>query len=125
MLGMEKYAVSKWEKGSLAPKIPCLLRLASLLGVSVDYLVGFTDIPDLPDPPGLPDLPAGREKLTGPGSRETGDVPGWIFGLLPDLEAVPPDRRELVRLILTFFSPGNGPDREDAGGQPAATFQWP
>jgi transcriptional regulator with XRE-family HTH domain len=116
MLGREKTAVIKWEKGTTAPNIPCLLRLASALCVSVDYLVGFTD---------LPDLPAGREKTAGPAAQEGGNAPGWIVDLLPDLEAVPFDRRELVRLILAFFSPGSGPEREDAGGRAAGTFQWP
>ena len=43
MLGVHQTAVSQWEKGRTAPDKNSLLRLSSVLGVSVDRLLGTVD----------------------------------------------------------------------------------
>lgn len=39
-------AVSKWKDATRLPKIEVLIKLSSLFGVTVDWLVGRTNIPD-------------------------------------------------------------------------------
>lgn len=44
MVNVQQTTVSKWEVGRAVPDYPVLLKLAELYGVSVDYLLGRTDI---------------------------------------------------------------------------------
>lgn len=41
--------ISNWEKGSREPDASTLLKLADLFGVSVDYILGRTDIKKAPE----------------------------------------------------------------------------
>ena len=43
-LNMSKMAISHWEKGNSEPSIEQLKILATIFNVSVDYLIGYTDI---------------------------------------------------------------------------------
>lgn len=40
MVGVERSTVTKWESGQNAPALPTLAKLADVLGVSVDDLLG-------------------------------------------------------------------------------------
>ncbi|MBE7067948.1 MAG: helix-turn-helix transcriptional regulator [Clostridiales bacterium] len=44
IISMSKMAISHWEKGHSEPSISQLISLATYFDVSVDYLVGKTDI---------------------------------------------------------------------------------
>lgn len=46
LLGFGYTAIANYESGRNEPSIYCLKRLATILGVSIDYLVGFSDIPN-------------------------------------------------------------------------------
>ena len=43
-LQVSPQAVSKWERDANYPDIEMLLKIASILGVSTDYLLGITDV---------------------------------------------------------------------------------
>ncbi len=45
-LGFVKSTVSQWESGDRIPSEDILRQLADVFGVSVDYLIGYSDIPD-------------------------------------------------------------------------------
>ncbi|WP_051276382.1 helix-turn-helix domain-containing protein [Desulfovirgula thermocuniculi] len=45
MLGVSRAAVTSWENGSRVPEFETLQRIADVLEVSVDYLLGRTDDP--------------------------------------------------------------------------------
>lgn len=47
--GVTPAAISQIEKGSRTPTIPVLQRIASVLNVSIDYLLGKTDKSELDD----------------------------------------------------------------------------
>ncbi len=47
--GVTPAAVSQIESGRRVPTIPVLHRIATVLGVSIDYLTGQTDKPELED----------------------------------------------------------------------------
>lgn len=47
--GVTPAAISQIEKGSRTPTIPVLQRIASVLNVSIDYLLGKTDETELDD----------------------------------------------------------------------------
>jgi len=47
--GVTPAAISQIEKGTRTPTIPVLQRIASVLGVSIDYLLGKTDESELGD----------------------------------------------------------------------------
>lgn len=44
MLNMSKMAVSHWENGHSEPSIEQLKTLAQFFNVSVDYLIGYTEM---------------------------------------------------------------------------------
>jgi transcriptional regulator with XRE-family HTH domain len=44
-LGIEKKQISRWETGSTIPGSDKLAKMASVLNVSTDYLLGLTDDP--------------------------------------------------------------------------------
>ena len=46
-LGLSKAAVSQFESGKNAPSVAVLCALADYFGVSIDYLVGRTDNPEI------------------------------------------------------------------------------
>ena len=47
--GVTPAAISQIEKGTRVPTIPVLQRIANVLGVSLDYLIGKTDSSELQD----------------------------------------------------------------------------
>lgn len=47
--GVTPAAISQIEKGHRVPTIPVLRRIVSVLGVTIDYLTGKTDQPELED----------------------------------------------------------------------------
>ncbi len=47
--GVTPAAISQIEKGHRIPTIPVLHRIVNVLGVSLDYLIGKTDKPELQD----------------------------------------------------------------------------
>lgn len=47
--GITPAAISQIEKGLRIPTIPVLQKIANVLGVSIDYLTGKTDEPELQD----------------------------------------------------------------------------
>lgn len=46
-LGISQSTVGNWESGRRSPKRTTAIQLAKFFGVSVDYLLGLTDQPDL------------------------------------------------------------------------------
>lgn len=44
ILGMSQQAIDRWEQGKTEPSIEMLMRLAAYFEVSVDYLVGMTEL---------------------------------------------------------------------------------
>lgn len=44
-LQISKQTVSNWENDNIQPSVDMLVRLARLLGVSTDYLMGLEDVP--------------------------------------------------------------------------------
>ena len=44
ILNVSKMAISHWEKGHSEPSITQLKQMAKLFGVSIDYLVGYSDM---------------------------------------------------------------------------------
>jgi len=45
--GVKRYSVYGYEKGNNYPEVPVLIALADHFGVSVDYLLGRTDNPEI------------------------------------------------------------------------------
>jgi transcriptional regulator with XRE-family HTH domain len=45
LLETDKRAISRWESGTFTPNTETLVRLAKILGVSADYLLGLSDDP--------------------------------------------------------------------------------
>jgi len=43
----DKVQISRWEHGKAVPRSEALIDLASILGVSVDYLLGLSDEPTI------------------------------------------------------------------------------
>lgn len=46
-LGTDKVQISRWESGRVIPRSEALIELSSILGVSVDYLLGLSDEPTI------------------------------------------------------------------------------
>ena len=46
-VGVKRYSVWGYEKGNNYPEVPVLIALADYFGVSIDYLVGRTDNPEV------------------------------------------------------------------------------
>ena len=46
-LGVAQQTVGKWESGRTTPDPTTIVKLASLFGVTTDYLLGCTDIPNI------------------------------------------------------------------------------
>ncbi|MFA8373311.1 MAG: helix-turn-helix domain-containing protein, partial [Akkermansia muciniphila] len=46
-IGVKRYSVYGYEKGNNYPEVPGLIALADHFGVSIDYLVGRTDNPEI------------------------------------------------------------------------------
>ena len=46
-LNVTQAAISKYEKGLSEPDIEMLKKIASFFHVSVDYLIGFSDVPSM------------------------------------------------------------------------------
>ena len=44
---LKKYAIYSYEKGRASPEMKGLIGLADYFGVSIDYLVGRTDNPEI------------------------------------------------------------------------------
>lgn len=44
ILGLTQQAIDRWEKGKNEPSMEMLMRLAAYFEVSVDYLVGMTEL---------------------------------------------------------------------------------
>ena len=47
ILGVKKYSIYTYEKGRSEPNIDGLIALADFFDVSIDYLVGRTDNPEI------------------------------------------------------------------------------
>lgn len=47
IIGVKRYSVWGYEKGKNFPEVPGLIALADYFGVSIDYLVGRTDNPEI------------------------------------------------------------------------------
>lgn len=50
LVGRNKASVSHWESGENEPSTAILIQLATLYGVSVNYLLGLEDRPSKPQP---------------------------------------------------------------------------
>ena len=48
-LGLNPSAVNRWETGEKRPELPNLVKLADMFGVSLDYLVGRTEVRKPPE----------------------------------------------------------------------------
>ena len=47
VFGVKKFAIYSYEKGRASPEMKGLIGLADYFGVSIDYLVGRTDNPEI------------------------------------------------------------------------------
>ena len=47
IVGVKRYSVYGYEKGNHFPEVPVLIALADYFGVSIDYLLGRTDNPEV------------------------------------------------------------------------------
>ena len=47
IIGVKRYSIYGYEKGNNYPEVPGLITLADYFGVSIDYLVGRTDNPEI------------------------------------------------------------------------------
>lgn len=47
IIGVKRYSVYGYEKGNNYPEVPGLIALADYFGVSIDYLLGRTDNPEV------------------------------------------------------------------------------
>ncbi len=47
IIGVKRYAVYTYERGLNYPEVRCLIMLADYFKVSLDYLVGRTDNPEI------------------------------------------------------------------------------
>lgn len=56
-LGIAGPSVSNWESGKTKPSSENLMQMADLYGVSVDYLLGRTDIPNIYEAMGKETVP--------------------------------------------------------------------
>jgi transcriptional regulator with XRE-family HTH domain len=83
-MGVTSATISDWERGKAYPSLSRLPRLARVLDVSLDYLLGVSDVAERAEP--------GR--VYGP------VMPGWVAGLLPELSAVPEHKRGLLTLFV-------------------------
>lgn len=94
-LGVAGPSVSNWESGKTKPTQENIKALASLFGVSVDYLLGRDDTPSPPAPKIDPHTYY-AEKF-GPETQRIVDE------LLAKLQAMPEDKREdAAKGALTF-----------------------
>lgn len=59
---VSKGMLSNWESGRYAPSLACASALSQFLGVSLDYIIGNTDIKDPAAKPGI-DLSDGSAHL--------------------------------------------------------------
>lgn len=98
-LGVSAPTVSDWESGKICPTAKKLARLAQLLGVSTDYLLGRTDEP----------TPAAGEPL-GPDELE-------VLNVYRNLNPV--GQHEL-RTLIWFIAGQDRYKKEAAGGPPVA-----
>lgn len=46
IIGVTQQAIAKWETGKAEPDSATIIRLADFFGVSIDYLLGRTNIPN-------------------------------------------------------------------------------
>lgn len=46
LVNVQKSAISKYERGAIQPSQDILIRISEVLNVSVDYLLGKSDIPN-------------------------------------------------------------------------------
>jgi transcriptional regulator with XRE-family HTH domain len=113
-IGMQSASISAWEAGRSGPNLHRLILLAKSLGASIDYLLGLADSPDLPAPFPKRALPA------------------WVQEILPDLKALPPEKRGLLKQILRAVAFPEAPPREtgpppsaDPAGPETEPFIWP
>ena len=47
IIGVKRYSIYGYEKGNNYTEVPGLITLADYFGVSIDYLVGRTDNPEI------------------------------------------------------------------------------
>ena len=47
IVGVKRHSVYGYEKGNNCPEVPVLIALADYFGVSIDYLLGRTDNPEV------------------------------------------------------------------------------
>lgn len=46
LVNMSQRSVANWESGERSPSIPTLIELSEKFGVSVDYILGCSDVPE-------------------------------------------------------------------------------
>lgn len=46
LVGVSKYAVSMWENGHNQPNNDVLIKLSKIFNVTIDYILGISDIPN-------------------------------------------------------------------------------
>ena len=44
--GMAPSCISTWKRGKAVPSVEKLASIASFFGVSIDYLIGYDDVPN-------------------------------------------------------------------------------
>lgn len=75
-LFVSRQAVSKWENGDATPDLATLVKLAELLGVSLDTLVLGLEPKDTPT---VDTAEYARDPTTGLYHRKYGQMNGWDF----------------------------------------------
>lgn len=82
LVGVSKVSVWQWENGINYPNNNILIKLSDLFGVSIDYLLGRTDIKNKPE-----------------------QLPEFVFALYGEVEDLTPEQQEeILRLVKTHKS---------------------
>lgn len=87
VVGVERGSIWSWESGGKIPRQPTLLRLASALQTTTDYLLGATDDP-------TPRLHHVQAPLPHP------DRPPWADELLSEIRALRGEVRQALHVQL-------------------------
>ena len=63
LVGVQKSAMSKYERGDIQPSQEVLKRLADILDTTTDYLLGISDMPTTPKIEKMKKEPTRRDRL--------------------------------------------------------------
>ncbi|WP_274964150.1 helix-turn-helix domain-containing protein [Tepidanaerobacter syntrophicus] len=98
-IGVDRTTYNKYETGKSQPDFETIKKLADYFGVSVDYLLGRTDIRN----PYIPDEYAKNHKITKRDLEQYEDFVEHIGAFFMDNEIAEEDKEKLFRDISELF----------------------